>query len=74
MGADPNAQTEHMERTPLHEAAKHNHNPAVIDTLLDAGADPEIRDSKARRPWDYARDRDELNGSRAYRRLQEGLE
>ena len=73
-GSDPNAQTNDMERTPLHKAAKSNDNPAVMDALLDGGADPEILDSEFRGPWDIARDRDELKGSKAYRRLQEALE
>ena len=41
-GADPNVKDENG-RTPLHFAAKNNTNPAVISTLLNAGANLEAR-------------------------------
>ena len=42
-GANPNArkpkQDDRSTRTPLHDAARYNKNPAVIEALLEAGAD-----------------------------------
>ena len=57
--------------TPLHWAAEYNENPAVIATLLDAGADPKARDLDGKTPWDYAKGREPLKGSDAYYRLSE---
>ena len=42
-GADPNAWNK-WQRTPLHFAAAYNKNPAVIEVLLQAGADLRARD------------------------------
>ena len=59
--------------TPLHAAALINNNPTVIGALLDAGADVTARDDlQGKTPWDYAKDRDELKGTDAYRRLDKG--
>ena len=67
-GADVNARTGSGD-TPLHWAALHTDNPAVIEVLLDAGADAAARDEEGKTPWDYAKGREELEGSAAYRRL-----
>ena len=40
--------------TPLHVAAKYNENPAVIETLLKAGADPKARAKWKSTPLHYA--------------------
>ena len=57
--------------TPLHAAAEHNENPAVIEALLDAGADATARDDYGRIPYDYAEDNEALKGSAAYWRLND---
>ena len=38
-------------------AAWFNDTPAVIQALMEAGADREARDRFGRTPWDYAQDR-----------------
>ncbi len=48
-----NARAEHG-RTPLHYAALHNENPAVIIVLLDAAADVNARDKFGRTPLGLA--------------------
>ena len=67
-GADPNARTKYGS-TPLHRAAQYTQNSAVIQALLDAGADPIAKDVFGKIPWDYARDRYELQDHDVYRRL-----
>lgn len=66
-----NARAAVLGHTPLHLAAQFNNNPAVIEVLLDAGADATARDLSDNTPWDYAKDRRELQGSDAYQRLSE---
>ena len=70
-GAEVNARATVLGHTPLHLAAQFNNNPAVIEVLLDAGADATARDLSDNTPWDYAKDRRELQGSDAYQRLSE---
>ena len=48
-----------------------NDNPAVLAALLDAGADAKAQDSQGQTPWDLAKDRDVLEGTDAYWRLNE---
>ena len=59
--------------SPLHLAARFNLNPFVIQILLDAGAKVRARDDANNFPWDYAKDRESLQGTDAYRRLQPGI-
>lgn len=69
-GADPNARVGNG-YTPLHMAAQTS-GPSVVEALLDAGADPKARAEYGRIPFDYADDNKALQGTDAYRRLQEG--
>ena len=57
--------------TPLHRAAWTSENPAIIEALLDAGADPNATDLRGNLPWDYAEDREEIPDSDAFRRLRD---
>ena len=66
--------------TPLHRAAENEirlqlgytaANPAGIEALLDAGADAMTRNAAGETPWDLAQANEELQGSDAYRRLNE---
>ena len=52
-GADPMARGE-WQKTPLHHAARHNENAAVIKALLRAGANPKARDDNRLTPLHYA--------------------
>ncbi|MDE0099470.1 MAG: ankyrin repeat domain-containing protein, partial [Truepera sp.] len=70
-GADLNARTIGLGYTPLHWAVWFSADPAVIEALLDAGAYVTARDIDSNTPWDYAKDREELQGSDAYQRLSE---
>ena len=72
VGADPNERDE-KERTPLHWAAWKTEDPAMIESLLEAGADPKAYNVNGRRPWYFARQNDKIKGSDIYFRLyQEG--
>ena len=73
-GADVNARSAGLGDTPLHLAARFSANPAIITALLDAGADTTTQDNRGKTPWDYAKDREGLEGSDAYRRLSEASE
>ena len=57
--------------TTLHIAARYNGNPAIVEALLEAGAEATARDNPGKTPWDYAKDREALQGSDAYQRLSE---
>ena len=69
-GANLEAQNK-FRYTPLHEAAEHNKNPAVIEVLLAAGANPKARTVEGKTPWDFAQDNEALKGSDAFWRLNE---
>ena len=67
-----NAQEDLYSWTPLHYAARFSRNPAVIETLLEAGADASARDNEGKIPWDYAQENEALRGTDAWWRLREG--
>lgn len=46
-------------------------HPAIIEVLLDAGANLNVRDKTGKTPWDYARGNEEIKGSSAYWRLND---
>ena len=56
--------------TPLHYAARDGCE-LVIETLLDFGADATLQSARGDTPWDLIKDREELKGTEAYRRLRE---
>ena len=58
--------------TPLHFAASESEAPAVVQVLLDAGADPAARDGQGKSPWDYAKANPALKGTEVYWHLNEG--
>lgn len=63
--------------TPLHRAAGFNRsepNPAIIEVLLNNGADLAARDATGSTPWDYAKNRARSEDlySPPYQRLREG--
>ena len=58
-------------QTPLHLAALKNENPAVVEALLDGGADPKARSEDGRLPFDFAKSNEALKGTDVYWRLNE---
>ena len=56
--------------TALHRAARDTTDPAVIEVLLEAGANPRASSIAGRTPWDYARTNGKIKGSAAYERLR----
>ena len=48
-GANPRSRDE-SGRTPLHDAARNNEDPAIVRMLVEAGADPNARDANGRIP------------------------
>jgi ankyrin repeat protein len=52
--------------TPLMLAAEYNENPAVVITLLNAGADGTIKSSEGETAFDYAQQNQKLKGTKAY--------
>ena len=69
-GAEVGARDEE-EATPLHFAASRSEIPAVVEVLLDTGADATARDKQGRMPWDYAKTNPALKGTDVYWRLNE---
>lgn len=68
-GEDPN-QPDAQGLTALHRAARDTGDPAVIEALLDAGANPRAYSIAGRLPWYFARKNDKIKGSDAYQRLR----
>ncbi len=68
-GEDPNEQ-DRQGLTALHRAARDTSDPAVIEALLDAGANLRAYSIADRLPWDFARKNDKIKGSEAYQRLR----
>ena len=68
-GRDPNEQ-DPKGLTALHRAARDTYDPAVIEALLDAGANPRLYSIAGRLPWDFARRNKQIRGSEAYQRLR----
>ena len=52
-------------------AAWFNENPALVEALLAAGANPMARNAAGETPWDLARDNEALKGSDGYLRLSD---
>ena len=68
-GEDPNKQNT-KGLTALHRAARDTGNPAVIEALLDAGANPRTYNIAGRLPWHFARRNKKIKGSDSYQRLR----
>ena len=68
-GADVNTQDDRG-MTPLHLAAAYTDNPAVVDTLLNAGAETGLPDSAGKTPWDYVQDNEALDSFDIAHRLR----
>ena len=67
-GEDPN-KPDTKGFTALHRAARETSDPAVIEALLEAGANPRAYSTAGRLPWQFARKNDKIKGSAAYQRL-----
>lgn len=50
--------TDYDGRTPLHVAAAHNDEPAIIRTLLENGADRGAQTNDGKTPYDLAMERE----------------
>ena len=68
-GRGPN-ERDRQRLTALHRAARDTSDPAVIEALLDAGANPKVSSRAGRTPWYYARTNGKIKGSAAYERLR----
>ena len=67
-GRDPN-EVDRQGLTALHRAARDTSDPAVIEALLDAGANPRVSSRAGRLPRYYARKNKKIQGSDAWHRL-----
>ena len=68
-GQNPN-ERDRQRLTALHRAARDTSDPAVIEALLDAGANPRVSSIDGRSPWYYARTNGKIKGTAAYQRLR----
>ena len=71
-GIDPNEQ-DPKGLTALHWAARKTSDPAVIEVLLEAGANPRSTSIAGRTPWDYAQRNKKIKGSTVSQRLRMSL-
>ena len=67
-GRDP-SEVDRKGLTALHRAARDTSDPAVIEALLEAGANPRASSRAGRLPRYYARKNKKIRGSDAYQRL-----
>ena len=67
-GRDPN-EVDRQGLTALHRAARDTSDPAVIEALLEAGANPRASSRAGRLPRYYARKNKKIQGSDAWQRL-----
>ena len=68
-GRGPN-ERDRQRLTALHRAARDASDPAVIEALLEAGANPRVSSRAGRTPWYYARTNGKIKGTAAYERLR----
>ena len=64
-GADVMARDAY-DQTPLHFAAEYGEESGVIETLLEAGADPKVINDDGKTPWDLAKLNDALKNTKSY--------
>jgi ankyrin repeat protein len=70
-GADINARDSYRGQTALMFAVIYNEIPQLITTLLTAGADAKVKDSKGKTAFDWAQDNWRLRGTDAIKQLEE---
>lgn len=68
-GAEVNARDEEGD-TALHDAVHHGESEAVVEALLDGGADVTLRNANGKVAWDYARENDALRDTTVVRNLR----
>ena len=68
-GENPN-KSDTQGLTALHRAARKTSDPAVVEALLDAGANPRAYSKAGRLPWQFARKNNKINDSDVYQRLR----
>lgn len=67
-GMNPDAR-DRLDRTPLMMAAAYNPDPAVVALLLEAGANPFLKDKEGRQAFDYGTGNARLRGTAPYWKL-----
>ena len=72
MGADPNVQ-DHAGATALHSAIRFNERPKpVVETLIEVGTDPSIRNLAGLTPWEYVQMYDPMENTGSWQALRDG--
>ena len=56
--------------TPLHFAAEDGQEYGLIESLLEAGADPKAINDPGETPWELAQDNDALKDTKGYLALK----